>query len=124
MAVIMQDVLLQVQTLDLLLGLLHGLQLPLSSPLRGLRTSLSVEKEIPPPEAARIVSDKALVVYIVMLGTRPEGKEMVQAPGKLVSTVRIDGLEQTENNPEVHGENMQVTRNSTPKDRPANRAET
>lgn len=60
----------------------------------------------------------------MVLGTSPEGKEVVQTPGELVTAVRIDGLEQAQHNPEVHGQNMQITSNSTPKDGGSDCAET
>lgn len=42
----------------------------------------------------------------MVLGTGPERQEMVQTPGELVARVGVDCLEQTEHNPDVHGEDV------------------
>lgn len=54
------------------------------------------------------------MVNIVMLSTGPERNEVVQAPWKLISTVSIDGLEETGNDPKVHCENVQVVSDHDP----------
>lgn len=59
-----------------------------------------------------------------MVGTGPEREEMVETPGEFVTTVSIDGLEQTQHNPNVHGENVQVTSKSAPEDRATDCTET
>lgn len=64
------------------------------------------------------------MVHIVVLSAGPEGKEVVQAPGEFVTTVCIDSLEEAEHDPQVHGQNMQITRNSTPQNGRADRSET
>jgi hypothetical protein len=64
------------------------------------------------------------MVNIVVLSAGPERNDMVQTPGKLVPAVRINGLEQTENDPQIHGQNVQILGDCTPKDRPTNRAKT
>lgn len=100
-----------------LLGLLRLLcKLSLASRLGRLRSSLRVKDEIPPAERASIVSNEALVVDIVVLGAGPEGQEVVQRPGELVAGVCIDGLEETADDPEVHGEDVQVTGDGAPCD--------
>lgn len=43
-----------------------------------------------------------------MLGSSPERQEVVQAPGEVVPAVRIDGLEETGGDPQVHGHDVQV----------------
>lgn len=55
----------------------------------------------------------------MMVSTSPDRQEMVKTPREFVATVGIDSLEQAQDNPGVHGENMQVTGDSTPEDRAA-----
>ena len=64
------------------------------------------------------------MVQVMVVSASPEGEEVVQAPRKLVAAVRINGLEQTENDPDVHGQNVQVTSQGAPEDRAAHCAET
>lgn len=45
---------------------------------------------------------------VVEIGTAPEGQEVVQAPGEIVARVRVDGLEQAQGDPRVHGQDVQV----------------
>lgn len=51
-----------------------------------------------------------------MLGSGPEWKNVVQAPWKFVSAVSIDSLEKTSCNPEVHGNNVEVSGYQAPDD--------
>jgi hypothetical protein len=53
---------------------------------------------------------------VVVLGAGPERQKVVQAPWEVVSGVRIDGLEQTEDDPEVHGQNVQIPGDGGPED--------
>lgn len=48
---------------------------------------------------------------IVVVGTSPEWKEVVQAPGEFVTRVSVDCLEQTANNPEVHCHDVEIFEN-------------
>lgn len=91
-----------------LCGLLGLGQLPLAPPLGGLGAGFGVEDVVPPAEAAGVVADEALVVDVVVLGAGPEGQHVVQTPGELVAAVRVDGLEQAEDDPCVHGQDVQV----------------
>lgn len=75
-----------------LLGL-EGLELPVSAALGSLGTRFGVQHPVPPGKAGRVVADEFLVVYIVVVSTGPEGQDMPQAPGEVVSAVRIDSLE-------------------------------
>lgn len=52
----------------------------------------------------------------MMVGTRPEGQEVPQAPGEVVAAVRVNGLAQAQDDPEVHGDEMQVARQAHPGD--------
>ncbi len=56
------------------------------------------------------------MMNIMMFGPGPKGQEMMQTPRKLVPAMRIDGLEQAQDNPRVHGEDVQVARDGTPQD--------
>lgn len=69
---------------------------------------------IPPPERGSIVSNKLLVMHIVMIGARPEGEEVSQRPREVISRVRIDRLEETEHDPGVHGDDVEVSRHCAP----------
>lgn len=44
----------------------------------------------------------------MVVGPGPERKEVVQTPRELVAGVGIDGLKQTENDPHIHGDNVQL----------------
>lgn len=76
--------------------------------LESTSAGLGVENVVPPSEGAGVVSNELLVVEIVVLSASPEGKKVVQAPWELISAVSINGLEETADNPEVHGKNVQV----------------
>ena len=88
--------------------------------LNGIRRIFGVKQIVPPPEAAGIVANEFLMVKVMVVSTSPEREEMVKTPGKLVTAVRINGLEQAQHNPHVHGEDVQVSGHSTPKNRTAN----
>jgi hypothetical protein len=64
------------------------------------------------------------MVNIVVLSAGPERKDVVQTPGEFVAAVRIDGLEQTENDPEVHGQNVQILGDCAPENRRTDCAKT
>lgn len=57
------------------------------------------------------------MVDIVVVSTSPERDEMMQTPGKLVAGMSIDCLEQAKDDPDIHGENVQVFGESTEGDR-------
>lgn len=57
------------------------------------------------------------MMHVMMLSASPERQEVVQAPGELVAAMRIDGLEQAEHNPSVHGKDVQVLGDGAPDDR-------
>ena len=105
-----------------LLALLY--ELSLTSFLCSLGSGLGVHDKIPPSEAARIVANESLVVSIVMISTGPEGEEVVQAPWELVTAVGIDSLEETEDNPEIHCQDMELASNQNPDDWSKDRAKT
>lgn len=51
-----------------------------------------------------------------MLGTSPEWQEVVQTPWEFISAVSIDGLEEAEDDPDVHREDVKVASGENPKD--------
>lgn len=112
----MQDI--QVGSLGLL-----GWHLTLPATLRRIRSVLSVQNVVPPTEAAGEVTNELLVVEIMVIGTGPERQEVVETPGELIAAVRVDSLEQAQDNPNVHGENVQVTSDGTPDDGTADGSE-
>lgn len=85
--------------------------------LQRIWSVLGVKDIIPPPEAAGIVADELLMVEIVVIGTSPEGKEVVKTPWEFITAVSINGLEQAQDDPDVHGKNVQFTCHRTPNDR-------
>lgn len=56
------------------------------------------------------------MVSIVVISACPEGQEVVQAPREFVTAVRINSLEQTTNDPEVHGQDVQFAGEKNPQD--------
>jgi len=83
-----------------------GLFLPLL--LSRNTSSFGIHHRIPPSERARVVSEELFVVDIVVIGTGPKGEEVMQAPGKFVPGVSIDGLEQAPDDPQVHCQDMEI----------------
>ena len=45
----------------------------------------------------------------MVISTGPEGEDVLERPRKIVSAVSVDGLEETENDPDVHGEDVEVS---------------
>lgn len=107
-------------------GLLRfcALGLVLPAALERIRGVFGVKNVVPPPEAAGVVANKLLMVKVMMISTCPEGQEVVQAPWEFISTVGVNGLEQAQNDPDVHRQDMQITRHSTPQNGAADGAKT
>ena len=94
--------------------LLLNALLPL--PLQALSTALGIKHIVPPAKAAGIVTNKLLMMDIVVVGAGPERQKVVQRPGKLVAGVGVDGLEQAQHDPQVHGEDVEVAGQRDPQD--------
>jgi hypothetical protein len=77
--------------------------------LERLGARLGAHKIVPPPEAARVVANKFLMVNIVVFSACPEREKMMKAPWELVAGVCINSLEKAADDPEIHGENMEVS---------------
>lgn len=60
----------------------------------------------------------------MVIGTGPEGQEVVEAPGELVAAVGVDGLEKASDNPHVHGQDVEILGNGTVENGGANSAKT
>lgn len=107
------------KTLLCLLGA-HGCQTLLTASLGGLLASLSVQKVVPPAEAGGIVANELFVVRVVVVGSSPDGQEVSQAPGEVIARVGVDGLEETQNDPHVHGDQVEVASQRDPENRATN----
>lgn len=95
-------------------------KLLLTASPRGLLTGLSVQKVVPPAEAGSVVANELLVVRVVVVGSGPDGQEVPQAPGEVVARVGVNGLEKTQNNPHVHGDQVKVASQGDPENRTTN----
>jgi len=47
------------------------------------------------------------VVEVVVVGAGPERENVLEGPGEVISGVGINGLEETENDPDVDSDNVQ-----------------
>jgi hypothetical protein len=65
-------------------------------------------EEIAPAKGGGEIVHESHVVEIVMIGAGPEGENVLERPREVVSAMSIDGLEETESGPDVHGENVKV----------------
>lgn len=59
-------------------------------------------------ERRAIAVDCLFVVEVMVVCARPEGNDLVQAPREVVARMRIHRLEQPQNDPDVHSDNVQV----------------
>jgi len=82
--------------------------------LHRFRISLSIEHVVPPSEAASEVTNEFLVMNIMVFGASPEWQEVVKRPGKFISGVGVNCLEQPQGNPDVHREDVEISSHSTP----------
>lgn len=99
------------------------LSLLLTPALHRLGSVLSVEDVVPPAETASKVANELFVVNIVVVCASPEWQEVVQAPWELVTAVSINSLEQAQDNPDVHGQDVKLAGESTPHNGAANGSE-
>ena len=51
---------------------------------------------------------------VVPVSSTPEGQEAPHAPGKVVAAVGIDCLEETRHNPQIHGDEVKISRQIHP----------
>ena len=53
---------------------------------------------------------------VMVVSASPEWQEVSQAVRKVVAAVRIDGLEEAEDDPDVHREDVQILADGAPQD--------
>ena len=63
---------------------------------------------VAPTEGSGKIVHERHVVEIVVISTSPEGEDVLERPREIVTTVSINGLEETEDDPDVHGEDVEV----------------
>lgn len=102
---------------------MKGSKLLVSAAPAGLKGSLGIQDLVPPAEARGVVANELLVMEVVVVSTGPEREDAPQAPGKIVSAVSVDGLEETSDDPGVHGEEMEIVREVHPESRGSDGAE-
>lgn len=85
---------------------LLNLRLLCPSFCRRCAPTLSSAHVIPPSEAAGVIANELFMMNIVMVCTSPEREDVVKRPGELVSGMRINGLEQAQYDPDIHGEDV------------------
>lgn len=108
-------------TLFSLLIILTALQNSVSS-CSGRR--LGAQQKIPMAERRCVVAHKVLVMVVMVVSASPNGQKVSERPGKVVARVRVNSLEQTQNNPADHGNQVHVTKVVGPQKRTANGTET
>lgn len=64
------------------------------------------------------------MVKIVVLGTGPDREEVTQRPGEIVTAVGVDGLEESKDDPDIHGEEVELASNEQEKNGSADNADT
>lgn len=79
---------------------------------------------VAPAEGSGEIVHKSHVVEVVVVSTSPEGEDVLEGPGEIVSAVSIDGLEETKNDPDVHGEDVEVSSAEDVKNRTSYRSGT
>jgi hypothetical protein len=77
---------------------------------------VGAENGIPPPEGGAVVVHERHVVEVVMIGAGPEGEDVLERPWEVVAGVGIDGLEETEGDPDVHGHHVEVLHEVAPEE--------
>jgi len=79
---------------------------------------------VAPTEGRGEIVHESHVVEIVVISTGPEGKDVLERPREIVSAVSIDCLEETEDDPDVHGENVEVSGAENVENRTGDRSST
>jgi len=63
---------------------------------------------VTPTERSGEIVHESHVVEVVVISPGPEGEDVLERPREIVSAVSIDGLEETEDDPDVHGKDVEV----------------
>jgi len=100
-----QSLLQSLQFFRALGGLLHSLY------ALGIVVILMVRPHdvVAPTEGGGEIVHESHVVEVVVISTSPEGEDMLERPREIVSAVSVNGLEETEDDPDVHGEDVKVS---------------
>jgi len=85
---------------------------------------ISTHNVVAPAEGSREIVHKGHVVEIVVIGTGPEREDVLERPREIVSAVSVDGLEETEGDPDVHGEDVEVASAEDVENRTSDRCST
>lgn len=85
---------------------------------------LSIKEVIPVSEGRGEVANEVLVVIIVVIGTSPNGKQVAQTPGEVVSGVGVDSLDKSQSDPDTNSKKVHVTEEISQKKRRANSTDT
>lgn len=89
-----------------------------------LVAEIGAHKVVPPAEAGRVAPQEGHVVVVMVVSTSPERHPVVQADREVVARVGIDRLEETQDDPDVHRDNVQVLREGTQHERTTDRTHT
>lgn len=63
---------------------------------------------VAPAEGGGEIVYESHVVEVVVISTGPEGEDVLERPGEIVSAVSVNGLEETEDDPDVHSKDVKV----------------
>lgn len=74
----------------------------------GTVLDISAKEVVPPAERRGIVTNKSLVVVVMVLSASPERNPVVERPWEIVTRVSVNGLEETKHDPEQHGSQVKV----------------
>lgn len=85
-------------------------ELLVSTTLLCLGSSLSVEHIVPPPKAGCVVADELFVVRVMVSCAGPKRQNVTKAPWEIIARMRVNCLEETKGDPDVHGEEVQFAR--------------
>ena len=86
----------------------------------GSSRSLGAKHVVPVTERRGIVTHKVLVVVVMVVSTGPNREKVSKRPGEIVTRVRINGLEESHNNPADNGNQVHLTKDVSVKQRATN----
>lgn len=94
---------------QLLVGSSTGFGLLLSDTLAVCTVLVvSAEDEVEVAERGGVVVGEGHVVEVVVFSAGPQWEDVVEGPGEVVARVSVHGLPQTEDDPGVHGDDVEV----------------
>lgn len=77
---------------DLGMGLGGTLLLPITEAVVGIAGAKDI---IPPSEGGGVVSNKGLMMVIMVFGPSPAGENVTERPRKVIAAVGVNGLHET-----------------------------